>query len=179
MVIHSRKHRGAGLKWTSQQARPAARPGPAPLWGAAPEVSQELELEACVKGVGVEAPRTGFLQGPKRLDGRTGCEQKDTHPQKPPPPVERLQRAWKNPAGLCLRRRPGDTESLRWGILTGSKSQATDGQLCPALDLPAAGSTWPQDAATWEQRSQARLGTPGRGGAGALGRGGGQLPWCR
>ena len=34
---------------------------------------------------------------------------------------------------------------------TGSKSQTTEGQLCPALDSPPAGSTWLPLAANWEQ----------------------------
>ena len=70
----------------------------------------------------------------------------------------------KHSAGPCLGGgRPGGTQTASTGnsVLTGLKSQTTEGQLCPAVDSQPAGSTRPQHAAIWEQHSQPRPGSPG------------------
>lgn len=78
---------------------------------------------------------TGFLQGPKGL-AMGGL--RASGPEEFSRPLSR-------------RGRQGDAAS---DALTGSKSQTTEGQLCPALDSQAAGSAGPQHAANCMGASQ-------------------------
>lgn len=70
----------------------------------------------------------------------------------------------KNSAGPCLGGGGPGKQRADGGsnVLTGLKSQTSEGQPCPALDSPPAGSRRPQHAANWEHHSEPRWGGPGR-----------------
>lgn len=148
MTVHPRRDLGgAGQKWTSWRATWLGLHGALPAFQ-----GQHPPRTLCCPGSksaagrpghcagkeeGWEATWTGFLQGPKGL--ATGGLR------------ARGPEEFSRP--LSQRGRQGDAIS---DMLTGSKSQTTEGQLCPALDSQAAGSAGPQHAANWEHRSPSR-----------------------
>lgn len=93
-------------------------------------------------GEGQEAAQRGFLQGPKGLAWEGRVRRKGAGGRAP-----------SNSAGLCPGGGGLGMQTANGG--TGSKSQTTEGQLCPALDSPPAGSSWPPLAT--------QVGWPGRG----------------